>query len=185
MKTMENQTSSTKQVALTYGLILGFVFVLVRVIQYASGTLYSSNLKLSMAISFANILAATFLVSYGISQFRKSNNGFLSFGEGLKTGIAIALIAGLIEVIYFFIFTHYIEPNFIMNKMQLQQEVMLKMNPNMSDEQINAALAMSKKLSSSIITSASMLFIDIFLGFIISLVATLVMKKNKEEIHSI
>jgi len=178
---MENKTSSTKQVALTYGLILGFVSVMIQVVIYALGKQYEKNTYVGIA-SFL-ILAA--FISYGIMQFKKQNDGFLSFGEGLKTGIAIALIAGLVSIIYSYVFMKFIEPNFMSNMMQMQQDKMMEMNPNMSDEQINAAMTMAKKFSSPWVIMAFGLLYSAFVGFIVSLVATLIMKKNKEEIHSI
>jgi len=181
MKTMENQTTSTKQVALTYGLILGFVSVIIQVIIYAMGKQYEKHTY----VGIGSFLIMVVFISYGIFQFKKQNGGYLSFGEGLKTGIAIALIAGLISIIYSYVFMNFIEPDFMSNMMQIQQDKMMQMNPNMTDEQMNTAMTMAKKFSTPWVMMAFGLLYSAFIGFIISLVATLVMKKNKEEIHSI
>ena len=38
----------------------------------------------------------TLAIVYGLKAFKKGNGGFLSLGEGLKTGLAISLVAGAI-----------------------------------------------------------------------------------------
>ncbi len=48
----------------------------------------------------------------GLKTFKASNNGLLSLGESLKIGLGISLYGAIIYVIYFFVFTNFIEPDF-------------------------------------------------------------------------
>jgi len=50
----------------------------------------------------------------------------------------------------------------------------------MSDEQIDAAIEMQKKFQSPGILAAVMLIFSLFIGFVISLIASLVMQKKEE-----
>ena len=58
-------------------------------------------------------------------------------------------------------------------------------NPNMTDEMIENAIAMQKKMSGPAFLIPIMLIFSLFFGFVISLIATLIMKKTDEEITSI
>ncbi len=54
-------------------------------------------------------------------------------------------------------------------------------NPNLSEEQIDAQIEMSKKFASPAIFAAAGLVWLLFLGFIFSLVSSLILKKSEED----
>lgn len=174
---MENQQTSAKQVMLNYGLILGFAGILINVAVFAMGKTYDPH----WSVMVIGILVTIAVIVMGIKKVKESNNGFLSLGDALKTGLGIALIAGVISVIYTFIFTNYIEPEYFERMAEVQQQKMLEQYPNMSDEQIENAMEMTKKMSGIGMTAAVSLIGSLFIGFIISLIAGLIMKKSEEE----
>jgi len=176
---MENQTSSTKQIALIYGLILGFLSIAFAVTLYAMGKQLSSG-TLSSIVSF---IITVGVIVFGLRAFKIAKGGFLTLSEALKTGIAIALVGAIISLIYTYIFMTYIEPNFMNQMMELQRQKMLDANPNLSDEQLDAMAAMSKKFSSPTVIITVGLLWSVFLGFIISLIAGLIMKKVPEQTY--
>jgi hypothetical protein len=57
--------------------------------------------------------------------------------------------------------------------------------PDFTDEQIETQMAIVKKFSSPLMTTAMALIVSIFFGFIISLISGLILKKSDEEITSI
>jgi len=177
---MENQQNPTKQIALNYGLILGFVSILMHVILFALG----KHLEQDWKISVLSIAITTVAVVLGIKKFKESNNGLLSFGQGLKTGIAIAMISAVIYIIYTMVFMYVISPESMEQGLEIARQKLLD-NPNMTDETIEAALAMQKKFSGPAFLVPVMLIISLFIGFVISLIATLIMKKTDEEVTSI
>ena len=174
---MENQQTSAKQVMLNYGLILGFAGILINVAVFAMGKTYDPHWSVMVIV----ILVTIAVIVMGIKKVKESNNGLLSLGDALKTGLGIALIAGVISVIYTFIFTNYIEPEYFERMAEVQQQKMLEQYPNMSDEQIENAMEMTKKMSGIGMTAAVSLIGSLFIGFIISLIAGLIMKKSEEE----
>ncbi len=174
---MENQQTSAKQVMLNYGLILGFAGILINVAVFAMGKTYDPH----WSVMVIGILVTIAVIVMGIKKVKESNNGLLSLGDALKTGLGIALIAGVISVIYTFIFTNYIEPEYFERMAEVQQQKMLEQYPNMSDEQIENAMEMTKKMSGIGMTAAVSLIGSLFIGFIISLIAGLIMKKSEEE----
>ena len=131
---MENQTTSTKQIALTYGLILGFVSIAFAVVLYAMG----KHLDGGSLNTIGSLVITIGIIVFGLRTFKIGNGGFLSLSEALKTGLAIVLIGTIISLLYTYVFMTYIEPNFMSQVMELQQQKALEANPNLTDEQLEA-----------------------------------------------
>ena len=75
---MEDQTS-TKQIMLNYGLMLGFVSILISVANYAVGDIYKPH----WAIQVVSLIATIAVIVLGIKKVKELNNGFLSLGDAL------------------------------------------------------------------------------------------------------
>ena len=178
---MENQEITPKQIMLNYGLMLGFASILISVALYAMGKTYDPHWSVGV---FSTLITAV-VVILGIKKIKEFNGGFLSLSEALKTGLGIALISGLIFVVYNLIFVTFIEPEYFARMMEVQQQKLIETYPNFSDEQLEASLEMAKKMSGPMINSAIIIIGSLFLGFVISLIGGLIMKKSDEEITSI
>ena len=171
---MENQVNS-KKIIINKGGILGLATVLYSLIVYAtgnhlephwSGTLISSALFIGIIV-------------LGIKGFKSENNGYLSWGEGVKIGIGIAVIAGLINVIYSYIFMNFIEPDFMNQMMEVQNQAFI--DQGMTEEQIEMSNEMSEKFQSPGIMAAMGIIMYAIVGFIVSAIGAAIMKKSEEE----
>jgi hypothetical protein len=175
---MENQKStSAKQVMLNYGLLLGLASILIAVANFAFGDIYKPHWSISIISGVASVI----IIVLGLKKIKESNGNLLSLGEALKTGLGIALISGIIYVIYFYAFVNFIEPEYFANLAKVQEVTMLEAYPNMTDEQMENALEMSKKFSGFGMIAAITLIMSLFFGFIISLIAGLIMKRTEED----
>ena len=176
---MENQKVSTKSIMINYGALLGLVLILINVIVYAMGNSYDQHWSIGL-ISFAVMII---LIVLGIKKVKELNDGFLKISEALKVGLGIALISGVLSVIYTFIFTNYIEPDFFTNMMAIQEQKW--MDAGLSDQDIENALELTKKMSGPMISSALSIVASVFFGFIISVITGAIMKRTDEVITSI
>ena len=173
---MEDQQKPTNKIALNYGFYLGLASILISVVMYALGKQHEQDWKTGV-LSFA--IMATIIV-LGIKKYKESNGGFMTLSQGLKTGIGIALIGGVISIVYTLIFITFIEPDSLEKGMEIARQKMLD-NPNLSEEQVDAQMEMAKKFSGpGIIAAAGMLW-TLFLGFVISLIASAIMQKKENE----
>ena len=89
MSDIKIQTSSY---ALNFGIMLGMATVFFQLMLFVldahyQGDTLSSIIPLTLSVGFIN---------YGIYQFKVDNLGFISLSEGLKVGVGIALISGII-----------------------------------------------------------------------------------------
>lgn len=172
---METQTASVKKIALSYGGMLGLITILLSVIVYVMDLTYEQPWWQG-AIGFVAMIVCILL---GIKTFKKENQGFLSLGEALKVGLAIALITGIIGVIFNLMFMTVIEPDFATNMLAATEDNLLEQNPNMTQEQIDMTMGITETMMSPAIISAMSIIMTLFFGFIISLITGLVMKVNR------
>ena len=172
---MEDQQKPTKKIALNYGVYLGFASVLLSVILFATG----QHLERNLLTNLLGIAIIAVFIILGIKQYKQSNNGFLTLGQGLKTGIGIALIGALISVVYTVIFAKFIEPTFIDQVVEMQRQQLLD-NPSMTDEMIER-MEKGTRDYFYIATTGMILIVNLFLGFVISLIASLAMQKKENE----
>jgi len=171
---MDVEKKSSSTISLHYGIILGVISVLISVAVYAMGMQYDQDWKMG-SIGIIAMIAVIFL---GIKKFKEFNDGFLTVGQALKIGVGIALIGGIISVIYSYVFMTYIEPDFMANTMAKAQEQMMEQNPNLTDEQVEQATAMMSKFSNTAISSAFSLIGNLFFGFIIALISGFIQKNT-------
>jgi hypothetical protein len=175
---MENKKASSKQVMLNYGLILGFASILIAVANFAFGNIYEPH----WTISVISIIITLTVIVFGLKTVKENNGGYLGLGESIKNGLGMALISGIIYVIYLYVFTSFIEPDYFTNLALVQETAMLEAYPDFTDEQMETAMAMSQKMSGFGMIAAITLIMSLFFGFIVSLIAGLIMKKTAEDL---
>ena len=174
---MDTPKASLKKIALNYGLILGLLSIVITVILFVTNN-HIDRPWWSSLLSFLLMIA---IIVYGLKAFKAANGGFMSLGEAIKTGLAISVVAGIIGAIFNYLFVTVIEPDFVAKMLDFTRERMYEQNPNMTEEQAEMALSMSEKFMSPGIMSAFAIIGSLFFGFIISLIAGLVMKQNRPE----
>ena len=116
---------------------------------------------------------------YGIKAFKKQNGGFLSIGQALKVGIGIALIAALLGALWMLLLTNVLEPDYMEQVSEVQREQMMERFPDMSEAQMEQAMEMNAKFSSPWITIASSIVVNLFIGFLVALIAGAIMKQKR------
>lgn len=167
----------TSTYALNYGTLIGIVTVVFNLMlffldaHYQGGTL-ASVVPLLISVGFIN---------YGIFQYRKDNNGFVSISESLKLGVGAALIAGIIGTIYGLLLTEFLDPQFMDKTFEIARQKMLEGNKELSIEDANNAIEVSKNFATIPIRIAGGLLGSLFFGFFISLIGGLILKKSKPE----
>src|SRR5690554_6208240 len=171
---MEYQQASIKKIALNYGVLLALLSIVLQVISYV----LDAHIDRPWWLSVLQLLISVGIVAMGLKVYRTENSGFLTLGQALKVGVAISLIAGIIAIIFNYIFMNYIDPDFVQKTLEFSKEQMIEQNPNMTQEQMDMAMDMSERFMSPLWMSAFALLGTLFFGFIISLIAGLIMKRN-------
>lgn len=95
------------RIAITYGISMGVIAVIGFIIQKAIGDTHLFTYKLTGWITTA-LEALT--VFYAVIQYKKQS-GQLSLKEGLSVSLLTGLVAGLIYVLYAWLYYYWINPS--------------------------------------------------------------------------
>lgn len=170
---MENQKQSIKSLILLYGIILAVITILISVVKYAMG----NHLERNVWESVFGIALMIALTVYPIMLFKKGNNGFLNLSQSIKIGLGVAAVSGIISILYFFVFANFIEPEFAKQVMDAQMTEAIKQNPEISSADLEKGREIGQKFVMPMLYGG-IIVVNLFLGFIISLIAGLAMKKE-------
>ncbi|AXT60184.1 DUF4199 domain-containing protein [Aquimarina sp. AD10] len=118
-------------------------------------------------------------ISYSIYNYKKLNSGFLKLKQAIKIGLIISLIGAIIEVFWTIIRLNIIYPDWLNYRMDINRDQMFQNNPDMSIKKINEEIEWAKKISSTYVYLA-VIILNLFLGFVISLVTGVIIYKKKE-----
>jgi hypothetical protein len=113
----------------------------------------------------------------GTLQYRnKANGGFLSFGEGYKTGFLITLVISVLSTLYFFIYLQ-MHPDFITKMLEISKTKMI--NKGLTQDQIDMSMSYAKKFTSAPIMVVFGFVGNIIVGAILSLLSAGITAKAK------
>lgn len=167
---MENQTTTTK-VALKWGIIIGIFSVVFSTLIMVLG------LVANQGVGFVAYIIIGIGVFMAMNAYKKENNGFMSYGQGLGIGALMAAVSGLLSSAYSFVYMKFIDPS-VMDQIFKKAEADME-KKGLSPEQIDQAMEMSK-----VFMSPGAMFVwgvvgSILLGFVFSLIIAAFVKKDK------
>lgn len=170
---MEENQPKTGKFALNYGLLVGGAGIVFGIMLYMIDMHYERGI----AVQGTQIAILAAGIVLGVVQFKKANLGFLTISEALKVGAGVALIAGIIGLLYFYVFSNFIEPDYMANMTEIGKQEALADNPKLTEEQIDQGIEMQKKFAW--LTYPFILLFNIIIGLVIGLITGLILKKQK------
>ena len=168
---MDNQTT-TARTALKWGLITGIALVVYSIILYTLNQ--TTNGALSLVIY--GILIGGLIV--GMREYRTSNGGYMTYGEGMGLGALLSAVAGLLSSAFTVFYTQIIDPGF-QGRIVEQVRDQMEQQGKMSDEQIDQAIEWMQKFQSPGLQFMFGLFGTILIGVILSLIIAAFIRRNK------
>ncbi|MEX2349356.1 MAG: DUF4199 domain-containing protein [Flavobacteriaceae bacterium] len=170
---MENQKTSLKQIATTYGMLLALLSILVLVVMYVG------NIEKSWTISIISFGLTVLIFVYALKAYKHGNGYYLTLGEALKVGMATAAIGGVVAAIYAYIHYTFIYPEYIDTILDQARMEMSEQSQGMTEEQMEQAIGFTESFTTPFMMATFSLIGTLFFGFIISLVAGLIMKRER------
>jgi hypothetical protein len=157
------------------GLFIGLGLVLLNVVDNLLG-FYSTN-KFFNLLSYAIPAGG---VIWGALQFRnKEAEGFMPYGQVVGYGVLTAVFFGIIVAIYTILLVTVIDPSYVDRVQALAAEQLYAIG-TLTEQQIDQALEMSAKMMRNPAWSfISNLFVALFEGLIISLIAGIFIRRNR------
>lgn len=169
---MEENQPKTGKYSLNFGLILGLISVVFGIMLYTMDAHYSQD----PANTVISIIIMVAVIIWGIISFRKANEGFLALGQALKLGAGIALVAGIIAVIYTVILSNVLDPEFATKIAELTK-AKAEADGQMTTEQIQQQY--DGTINYFWISYPFILIFNIIAGLVIGLIGGLIFKKSK------
>jgi Protein of unknown function (DUF4199) len=121
------------------------------------------------------------LIYFGCNNYKmKLNSGFITFGQCLKIGVTICIIAGLISALFSTVFG-MLFPEYFEEMYRKISKMMVEKNPQMTSEQLDMAISMMKKFSNPAIAIPFSIAIYAFIGLIYSLIVGAIVKKDPNQ----
>lgn len=169
---MERTKSAFFRNSATYGAITGMALIITGVLFYIINL---ENQSIAQWINYAVIVGGIFI---GTKNFRdKMNFGRITYGKSLGSGVLISLFASIIFAFYTFIFFKYIDPAALEKIYEITEQSMMKQG-TMSDQQIEAAMEVTKKMMTPFSMSLFIILGFVFWGFLFSLIISIFVKKQ-------
>lgn len=173
MDTITDKQPSVTSVALKYGFIGGLVIVIYTLI------LMVADLGTNKWLSSLGYIILIGAIVIAIKEYKKSNSGYVAYGQGLGIGTLVSAVIGLMAGIFMWIYTSFVDQNYMSNLMEAQR-IELE-DRGMSDEQIDSAIAMGQSFQGPVMTIVASLVGYIIIGFIFSLIISAIMKNTRPE----
>jgi hypothetical protein len=167
---MEEQ-ASTARTALKYGILTSVAIMVFTTILNVSGQ--SQNKWLAM---FAYVIMIVGIV-LAMKEFRETNKGFMTYGEGLSLGSLVSAVLGFLASMFAMVYIRFIDPTIMtqtLDKARADMEAQ-----GLDDAQIDNYMEISQKFSSPGFMFAAGVFGYLFVGFIFSLIIAAVIRREK------
>jgi hypothetical protein len=170
---MEENQPKIGKYALKWGLIAGVISLVFSIMLMIQKMHYERNTAatvIGISILFA-------VIAFGINQFKKDNEGLLKLGQAIKIGIGIALIGGIISLIYYALLSNDIlEAGYMEKATEIAKQQAFADRPEMTQEQWNQGMEIQKKFSW--VAYPFILIFNILFGLVAGLIFGLIMKKE-------
>jgi|GEM_PF-517729 len=174
---MEMQPSPAR-IALKWGLLTALVAILTTSIRYWSGHYFSFGFPLlTLGIMLAGLVMA-------MRELRTQNGGYMTYKEGLSLGVLMFAVIGLLDTSYTMIYQTFVDPNTVAKTLSQTRDFMEGFN--VPDDQLEkydeqmAALADQSKKGVSGVTFITGIFMQIFWGFLLSLLVSGILSRKKD-----
>ena len=135
--------------------------------------------KWAQWISYVVIAALIYL---GTLAKRKTQDGFISYGQGLGTGVGIAFFGSILVAFYTFVFFKFMDPDMLEELILRTEDQMY--DQGMPDEQVEMAMSYTRKFMAPIPMALMVIFSYTIVGFVVSLITSAIVKKENTSFES-
>jgi len=161
-----------------------FLFGVIMMLELILSYLFAMNASqkwYGISINLLNYIVLPFAFCFiNARQFRNQiNNGYISLRQTIKIGVSLCVLAGLIACVFTVIF-NYLVPEFMEEAYRNMSSVMHKQQPQLTDEQIEAGIALSKKFQNPVILIPFGMVIYSLIGLIHGTIVGLIVRTEKK-----
>jgi len=174
------QPQSLIRASLPYGFLFGSIMMLELVLSYLFQIDVETNKSYGLIINLLNYLILPFCLVYiTVTTFiRQSETTRMALRSVVKMGVVLCMVAALISGLFNGLFD-YLIPNYFDEVYQKMGRLMRRQNPQMTQEQVDMALGMIKKMRNPLIAVPIGILMFSILGLFHGFIVGLIVKKGK------
>lgn len=159
--------------SLNKGAVLGLLLIIFTFILH-----FLDAIQNQMLASMAWLIVIGGIV-WAHSEYKKQNEGFMSYSQGLGIGVLVSLIGGLIVSVFSALLMHFIDPTILKNILN-QTRRKLEQDPRMTDEIIEQTMSITETMMQPHWLIIISLISYLIVGLILSLIIAAFTKKTPE-----
>lgn len=161
-------------ISLKYGIIFGLVSGLLSVGIFLTENF--DNIWLGMVIGLMVSITGIILMHW---DYKKNNQGYMSYGQGLMSGLAMSIVAGLISGAISFLYIQFVDPTILDKMAEVQIQMLEKMN--FPEDKMEEAVAQIEVENTPSKQLTGGLFSGLIGGLILSLIVSAFTKRTRPE----
>ncbi|WP_219008116.1 DUF4199 domain-containing protein [Aquimarina litoralis] len=166
---------------LKYGVIFGILCATSGFSFYISGN-YGKYRTLHFFILLTLTISSIF---YALNSFKNKNKENLNLTQALIVGIGISIFGGLIPTIWEIVLIKIIEPEIITQIIDDQFKRLTESSSDLNEAAINRKIVITKNVKSPIGMLTIGIIEDLIVGFFISLIIGLILRKKQITLNNI
>tara|TARA_B110000977_G_scaffold168992_1_gene218572 strand:+ start:75 stop:599 length:525 start_codon:yes stop_codon:yes gene_type:complete len=174
---MKDQNLELKNHILQYGSILGGISVIFGLMLYSLDIHYQNDTNTTIV----SLIITIGVIAFAQFNYRKDNEGFISLSQGIKIGLGMAAISGIINVLYFLVLSNVIDPEMMNKATEMGMNEFLDQNPEASEKLIEQVKDIQDNLTGPLISSSMVIIFSLLTGLVVSLVTGLFLKRKRPE----
>ncbi|MGH2575679.1 MAG: DUF4199 domain-containing protein [Ignavibacteria bacterium] len=159
-----------------YGLITGIAVCIWILLEFILG-FHNEKLEIGKYSGYFATIIPIITLYLTIKEKRDMHlNGFLTLGQGIKTGLIVSLISAVITTLFFMIYNNYINPGWMELAMEWEKSQM--MQSGASQTEIAEKIKQYETMYSPTNQLLFGFLATVAVGFILSLIISLILKKK-------
>lgn len=174
---MENsETFSPLKNAMNFGAMLGLSSILISFLTQVFG------IRESMIPSLLTYAIMVLFIVLGANFFKKNNNGFMSYGEGVQQGVLTSLFASILTAFFIYTFFRFISPESLQemrDMVEIQMEEQAK-----SEKEFEMAMKIQNWIISPGPLAVMTILTNTLFGLFASLITTAFLKNEDNSFES-
>lgn len=166
--------TSWVMISIKYGIIFGLISGLVSVAIFLTENF--GNIWLGMVVGLIVSITGIVLTH---REYKKNNGGYMSYGQGLLSGLVMAIVAGLISGIISYLYIRFVDPSILEKMSQVQIDMLEKMN--FPEDKMEEAIAKMEVENTASKQLTGGLLSGVIGGLILSLIVSAFTKRTRPD----
>src|SRR6478609_6631379 len=177
----EQNEESPKATPMSVGIRYGLIQAVVSIAYFVGMDVAGVDMTQGFG-RWASLLFSIAIIYLAHKYYKENGDGFMSIGQGTGIGFWMSIPSTIISSAFTFVYVKYINTGYIEQMLDKTRENMAAQG-NLTDEQIDQAMAMTAKF----MTPGSMLIFGIVIGIIMLVICALIVsfftKKNNPSLE--